>query len=221
MPDFSDWYNSICTFKDESKSASSNWVINSNICTGGSKSSINESKQSQQIELLQNSSITQAATFRRKTVDLSMRQDVVNKSSLRKMKKFYQDVFKQHNLKLVRARFCNAKSSEVLRAIKRTSERYFDTKSLPVDFYHYLIGILKARDISWAKCSRQIKMEVFEFLDCSRNYSKMKFETLFKSQWLRILWRRFLSQNIEKEKYQMMQQEIEKYETKYLKTEKI
>ena len=58
------------------------------------------------------------------------------------------DVFKQHNLKLVRARFCNAKSSEVLRAIKRTFEKDFETENLPADFYHYLIGILKARDIS-------------------------------------------------------------------------
>ena len=41
----------------------------------------------------------------------SNRQDVINKSSLRHLKKFYVDIFKHDNLKLVRSRFCNLKSS--------------------------------------------------------------------------------------------------------------
>ena len=37
--------------------------------------------------------------------DLSMRQDVINKHSLRSLKKFYTNIFKQKNLKIVRTRF--------------------------------------------------------------------------------------------------------------------
>ena len=170
------------TSKAENKTILLNGVADSNIILKSDESQDLEARTSQQADLLQDVIGEQTITNSNKTVDLSMRQDVVNKASLRHMKKFYVDVFKQQNLKLVRARFCNAKSTEISRAIKRTFDKDFETESLPVDFYHYLIGVLKVRNISLAKCSNQTKREVFEFLDCCRKYSKLKFEALFKSR---------------------------------------
>ena len=145
---FRDLEREFCTSKAENKTTLSNKVVDSNIHAKSEESLDLEGRTSQQEDLLQNAITEQTITNSRKTVDLSMRQDVINKASLRHMKKFYVDIFKQQNLKLVRARFCNAKNTEVFRAVKKTFDKDFETKSLPVDFFHYLIGILKARDIS-------------------------------------------------------------------------
>ena len=57
--------------------------------------------------------------------DFSNRQDVVNKASLRHLKKFYVDIFKHDNLKLVRSRFCNLKSSSIIKLkFKSNSKNY-------------------------------------------------------------------------------------------------
>ena len=44
-----------------------------------------------------------------KAKDFSNRPDVINKTALRKMRKYYSDMFKSANKKLVRLRFCNSK----------------------------------------------------------------------------------------------------------------
>ena len=145
---FRDLEREFYTSKAENKITLSNGVVDSNIHTKSDESQDLEGRTSQQTDLLQDAITEQTITNSRKNVDLSMRQDVVNKASLRHMRKFYVDIFKQQNLKLVRARFCNAKNTEVFRAVKKTFDKDFETESLPVDFFHYLIGILKARDIS-------------------------------------------------------------------------
>ena len=126
-------------------------------------------------------------------IDLANRQDVVNKASLRYLKKYYLNIFKIKNAKIVRARFCNAKSSEVMHAIKRTFRQEFLNINLNQDFSYYLMGTLKLKDISRMSCSEETKSDANAFLDCWRNYSKFKFDCLFKNKSLQVLWKKLYS----------------------------
>ena len=98
--------------------------------------------------------------------DLSNRQDVVNKAFLRHLKRYYLNIFKNSNVRIVRARFCNAKSSEVMQAIKRTFKCEFEDICVPQELYYYLMGILKLKDISRMFCSDETKRDVLALLDC-------------------------------------------------------
>ena len=57
-----------------------------------------------------------------KMKEFSKRHDVINKISLRHLRKYYLNIFKANNLRIVRARFCNVKSSDIMQAVKRTFE---------------------------------------------------------------------------------------------------
>ena len=79
------------------------------------------------------------------TKDFSMRNDVLNKASLRRMKKYYAEIFKQRNSKIVKARFRNVRSSEMIEAVKNTFKSMFETEDISEDFYYYLMGIIKLK----------------------------------------------------------------------------
>ena len=79
------------------------------------------------------------------TKDFSMRNDVLNKASLRRMKKYYAGIFKQKNSKIVKARFRNVRSSEMIEAVKNTFKSMFETEDISEDFYYYLMGIIKLK----------------------------------------------------------------------------
>ena len=143
--------------------------------------------------------------------DLSKRQDVVNKVWLRHMRKYYSNIFKKENAKIVRSRYWNTKASEITRAIKRTFNKEFETEILPVEFYSYLIGILKIKDINTMKWSLQTKIEIADFHDWWRNYSKHKYYALFKNESLKILWRKFVSENSSNQKYQSLIHEFKQF----------
>ena len=95
--------------------------------------------------------------------DLSHRQDVVNKASLRQMKKYYNNIFKMKNMRLVRTRYRNIKISEITRAVKKTFKTDFENESLPNYFYFYIIGVLKLKDISSINCDDTTIQEVNDF----------------------------------------------------------
>ena len=95
--------------------------------------------------------------------DLSNRQDVVNKASLRHMKKYYTNIFKMKNMRLLRTRYCNSKMSCILRAVKKTFKAYFESESLPDYFYYYIIGVLKLKDVSLMNCDNKTIQDVNNF----------------------------------------------------------
>ena len=144
-------------------------------------------------------------------IDLSKRQDVVNKAWLRHMRKYYSDIFKKKNTRIVRSRFWNIRTSEIIRAIMRTFSKDFETEILPAEFYSYLIGILKIKDIYKMNWNLRTKKEVSDFHDWWRNYSKHKYDALFTSDWLKILWRKFVSENSSNQKYQSLIHEFTQF----------
>ena len=82
-----------------------------------------------------------------KAKDFSNRQDVINKAALRKMRKYYSDMFKSANKKLVRLRFCNSKSREIMRATKTILKNEFGEEADIDEVCYYLIGILKIKNL--------------------------------------------------------------------------
>ena len=141
--------------------------------------------------------------------DLSMRQDVINKHSLRSWKKFYINIFKQKNLKIVRTRFWNVSNAEIMKAVKKTFGKEFKPKNLPKDFFYYLTGILKFKGVRNMNWSSKIKDDINDFHDCCKNYSKRKFNALFKSQCFKIMWKEFISKNDLDEKFRFLIKKIE------------
>ena len=132
----------------------------------------------------------------------------MNKAALRQMRKFYSNIFKKNNPKIVRRRFCNAKSSEVKRAIKSIVENEFGSVDCFKDLQYYLLGILKIKDILRMNWNNTIKSEVMDFIEWIRDYSSIKFTKLFKSKWLRILCKHFISKNERNDKMKSLIQII-------------
>ena len=48
----------------------------------------------------------------------------------------------------MRTRYCNAKTTEITRAVKRTFKADFASENIPANFYHYMVGVLKLKDVS-------------------------------------------------------------------------
>ena len=164
--DFSDKFSQInnenqCRYKEETKGPSED-VQENNL-----KSSLIE--EAKEIDADPSSELRDTHIKKSKQpaykIDLANRQDVVNKASLRHLKKYYLSIFKFKNAKIVRTRFCNAKSSEVMHAIKRTFRQEFLNINLPQDFSYYLMGALKLKDISRMSCSEETKSDANAFLD--------------------------------------------------------
>ena len=72
-----------------------------------------------------------------KMKEFSKRHDVINKIFLRHLRKYYLNIFKTNNLRIVRARFCNVKSSDIMQAVKRTFEDDFAGLQEPKDLYYF------------------------------------------------------------------------------------
>ena len=144
-----------------------------------------------------------------KKEDFLNRQDVVNKASLRHLKKYYLNIFKAQNSKIVRTRFCNTKSSEFMMAITKTFKDEFDSIKAPKDLNYYLMGILKLRDIRRMSCSDETKRNVVDFLDCWRNYSKIKFDRLSRGKNFQVLWKIYISKNPFSENCELLIQNLE------------
>ena len=137
-----------------------------------------------------------------KVKDFSNRQDVINKAALRKMRKYYSDMFKSANKKLVRLRFCNSKSSEIMRAAKSILKNEFGEEADIDELCYYLIGILKIKSLWRIHWNENIKQEVNQYLDWVRNYSKNKFDKIFKSESLKRLWANFKSKACTDERFE-------------------
>ena len=65
-------------------------------------------------------------------------------------------------MRLVRTRYCNVKTTEIK---KRTFKADFASENLPANFYHYMIGVLKLKDISRMNCDSITIQEVDDFHD--------------------------------------------------------
>ena len=148
----------------------------------------------------------------KKWIDLSTRQDVVNKSALRQMRKYYSNIFKRANPKLVRLRFCNVKSSEITRAVKKILLEELGSESHPDDLHYYFIGILKIKNLSRMFWDFELKKEVLDFLNWIRDYSGSKFESLFKSKRLRLLCKKFILKNSKSNQTDSLKQILDKNE---------
>ena len=71
---------------------------------------------------IQNCELKETKESENSAGDFSKRQDVINKASLRHMRKYYVDHFKKKNPKIIRARFCNVRSTEAMNAVKKLSQ---------------------------------------------------------------------------------------------------
>ena len=75
-------------------------------------------------------------------------------------------------MRLVRARYCNIKINEIIRAVKKTFFN-FESKSITDYFYYYIIGVLKLIDISWMNCDYITIQDVNDFNEWFRKYKKL------------------------------------------------
>ena len=65
----------------------------------------------------------------------------------------------------MRIRYCNVKNTEITQAVKQTFKEDFASENLPVNFYHYMVGLLKLKDVSQMNCDPITIQKVNDFHD--------------------------------------------------------
>jgi hypothetical protein len=117
------------------------------------------------------------------------REDIVLKSAIRSLRKYFRNHYKNEFKNLVKKRYVNCKPKEIYYSVFSLLQNTFGLQDLEEEMVYYLIGILNLRPINHLLCRTIIKKEVTEFLACVRNFSNNRFSKIFKSDCLNVLIR--------------------------------
>ncbi|CAI2363350.1 unnamed protein product [Moneuplotes crassus] len=116
-----------------------------------------------------------------------IREDSLYKSSIRQMRKFYRDLFKDNNRNIVRRRYKNCKTRQIYEKLHSTLEKEVLEGSLTPDLVYFTMGIIDIRKTSHLPCSQACKLEISLFLELTRRFSKKRLRNALRSENLRTL----------------------------------
>ena len=126
----------------------------------------------------------------KRTKWLNLRSDVVNKTLLRAIKRFYSNKFKIAQKIMVRKRFRNIKTTEILDALAEFWKQQFHNLKLQIEYEslaEFMMLFLDIKPKSTYKFDKSNSIMGALVQDCMRKYSFEKFRALQKSRELRIL----------------------------------
>lgn len=126
----------------------------------------------------------------------SGRQDIFYKKLVRSFRKVYANEYKKYNIRMVRERFVNVRFRRVLRAAEKLLCKYISKKDNNENLGHYLVGILKLKDINDQVCDPRVLQAVDQYLDCARWFSKRKFRDLMGEKYFTILFQAAIENNL-------------------------
>ena len=115
------------------------------------------------------------------------RSDVQYKASIRLVRRYYKDLFKAKNQKIVKKRYINCQVEDIYENMKKTLQGRIPQEFITEDLIYYTIGILNLREVNDLPCSPEVRIEIEKLLSCVRNFSKFKYVKAFKSMNFRIL----------------------------------
>jgi len=123
------------------------------------------------------------------------RSDVRYKSAIRFLRRFYKELFKKENKRIVKKRYINWSMSRIYEAMSKTLAKIIPNIYLSEDLVYFTIGILSIKNDDELICKSEIKQEIMVFLSWVRYFSKKKFNLVFKSKKVRVLWNYLVDQN--------------------------
>lgn len=108
---------------------------------------------------------------------LSIREDVVHKTMIRAVKRFYLKLFKQQNIKLFRKRIVNSRVQDILKALSKMCETFSGTEN-PDDLAEFLLKFLALKPKNYMQYSFASEKNAELAITCMYNYSYGKFAKL-------------------------------------------
>ena len=122
--------------------------------------------------------------------ELSRRSDVVNKSLLRSIRRYYLLKFRKQNKDLMRKRLTNVKMNKILNALKLICEEEFNQIEISAgleDLAKFMLVFLNLKPRRYYGYDKNIIYKAFQVQDCMRKYSSIKFQNLNSIEELKIL----------------------------------
>ena len=126
-----------------------------------------------------NSEIVDPTQISSESNTFSFREDVIHKTMIRAVKRFYTKLFKQENPKLFRKRIVNVRVFEILDALEKMCETYIGSEcsATMAEFLLKFLG-LKPKNVMQYSFSADKRAEIA--ISCMYNYSYGKFVKLCK-----------------------------------------
>jgi hypothetical protein len=113
------------------------------------------------------------------------RVDIDLKKSIRTLRRYFRNQFKNSHPELVSRRVVNCTSTEVYVAVKDTLINKLHFQDCNKELVYYLVGILNLKSLRSTKLRNSLKQEVDKFLECVRKFSKARFFNVMKSKLLK------------------------------------
>lgn len=118
------------------------------------------------------------STYNYKAHSLALRDDVVNKTLLRSIKRFYLNKFKKNHSDLVKARFKNLKVEVLLKALEDFSKEEFPEYKNPELFAEFMMLFLGLKPGNKYKYNEAVASKAGQVIGCMYSYSSKKFRSL-------------------------------------------
>ncbi|CAI2382405.1 unnamed protein product [Moneuplotes crassus] len=135
------------------------------------------------------------------------RKDVLQKPLLRMVRRYFRDIFKSQNTKIVRKRYINCRAKEISLCMKHLLSELFPQLEITEDLIYYTMGILNLRTIQRLSCSRSVKDEISDFQLCCKKFSQKRLTKAMQSKSLRVLCG-YLVENCEDPKMETLREEL-------------
>ena len=122
--------------------------------------------------------------------EINLRSDVVNKTLLRAVKRYYFNKFKITQRPMVRKRFRNVRTSVILDALAKFWQEQFESLELKIDYQlmaEFMMLFWGIKPFSTYMFDKLISKKAKLTLDCLNKYSIEKFQYIKTFQELRIL----------------------------------
>ncbi|CAI2376019.1 unnamed protein product [Moneuplotes crassus] len=142
-----------------------------------------------------------------------VRKDVRLKPLLRMVRKYFRDIFKSQNAKIVRKRYINCRANEISLCMEALLAELFPQLEITEDLIYYTMGILNLRTIQRLSCNQSVKDEISDFQLCCKKFSQKRLTKAMQSKSLKVLCG-YLVENCEDPKMDALREELGSEQTK-------
>ena len=113
------------------------------------------------------------------------RQDVIKKSTLRMIKRFYHRIFLKENERLSRRRFKNVQFFEIYNAAKRLVKKYFKIDEDKEDLARFIAKIIGVNSSDQPMAEGKIDKEACNFKILTSSFSNLRFSIIQDSNYFK------------------------------------
>ncbi|CAI2380922.1 unnamed protein product [Moneuplotes crassus] len=115
-------------------------------------------------------------------IDSIGRRDVVYKSALRKLRRFFKNIFKTQNLDIVSRRYINCRIGYLYQKMYQTLTTVIPEGYITDELVYFTMGIAGIRKPSELPCSNQIRQEIKAIMSCASTFSQKKYQRCLSSE---------------------------------------